>query len=83
MSITLADFATDAPTDGAAPLLPIADDATLRVGTLTLAVCKRGTGEPVLARFRPGKDDGSVPDSWRQTARIADIARAIAGGLLA
>lgn len=87
MALALADFA-DAPTEPGAPLLPIADDAVLKVSaTLTLAVCKRGTGEPVLARFKAGKDgkDGkdATEDTWRQTARVADIARAIAGGLLA
>lgn len=81
MSLALQDFATDAPTGEAPPLAPIADDAILRVSdALTIGVCKRGAGEPVLARFKAGKDD--APDSWRQTARVSDIARAIAGGLL-
>lgn len=87
MALSLADFA-DAPTEAGAPLLPIADDAILQVSaSLTLAVCKRGTGEPVLARFKAGNDGKNgkpvTEDSWRQSARVADIARAIAGGLLA
>lgn len=87
-ALKLEDFATPETESTVTPLVPIADDAILKVSpTLTLAVCKRGTGEPVLARFVAGKaakgDKAATEDGYRTTGRIADIARAIAGGLLA
>lgn len=82
MALTLADFATPTTDGTTVPLVPIAPDAILTVSdTLTLAACKRGSGEPVLARLKKGTD--GAPDSWRATPRLSDIARAIAGGLLA
>lgn len=86
-ALNLEDFATAEPDSTVTPLVLIADTAVLKVSnTLTIGVCKRGTGEPVLARFVAGKaakgDKAATEDGWRTTGRIADFARAVAGGLL-
>lgn len=96
MSLKLDKYAappTDAAPNVVPPLAPINGDdgkpAILRVSdTLTLAVCSRtASGEPVLARFRPAREASEGKEAraagYVLTGRIADFARAIAGGLLA
>lgn len=91
--LKLDSFATPVAEDAVAILAPINGDdnepAVLVISpALTIAVCKRGeTGDIVLARFREARDATENREArdagWVASARVADFARAVAGGLLA